>query len=66
MANSYKWWICIICTNDYGLPYYGFEIVKARSSEEAIRKTLDACAQSAYVEDTFGPFNEKPPWVKEA
>ena len=65
MANSYKWWICILCTMDYGLPYHGFEIVQAPNSKEAILKAQGRWTQSVCVEDTFGPFNEKPTWAKE-
>ena len=65
MANSYKWWICILCVRDYGLPYAGFRRVKARSSKEAISKVLAKGSHNNYVEDILGPFDEKPPWVEE-
>ena len=63
MANSYKWWICILCVQDYGLPYAGFIRVKARSSKEAISKAQATGPKCRYVEDVLGPFNERPAWA---
>ena len=64
MANSYKWWICVVCGDDYYTYYDGVEVVKARGVNEAMDKALRKRGKydcrSSYVYDVFGPFNEEP------
>lgn len=60
MANSWKWWICVVVSDDYYTYYNETELVKGRSAREAINRALRGHYSSAYVEDAFGPFKEKP------
>ena len=60
MANSYKWWICVVCSDDYHTYYSDTEVVKARSAKEAMDKVSRDYESWRYVEDVFGPFKEEP------
>lgn len=63
MASAWKWYIVILCSEDYYILYDGAEIVKARTAKEAERKALANQGnrdQWLFVTDTFGPFAEKP------
>lgn len=63
MASAWKWYIVILCSEDYYTLYDSAAIVKARTTKEAGKKALANEGDRAgwlFVTDVFGPFAEKP------
>jgi hypothetical protein len=57
----WKWYIVILCTEDWYILYNRHEIVKARTVNEAGRKARKGQDHSyEFVISVFGPFDEKP------
>lgn len=59
----WKWYIVVLCSEDYYILYDDAVVIKARTAKEAKRKALanqGMRAKYLFVTDTFGPFDEEP------
>jgi len=60
MANAWKWYIVILCSEDWYIIFENVVIVKARSAGEAEQKAKEGTHDHVFVESTFGPFTKEP------
>lgn len=62
MTNTWKWYIVVVCTEDWYTLYQHTQVVKARSVKEAQRRAIQLGHYPDYdfAQVAFGPFDDEP------